>query len=64
MHRLWLIFAQTVTVALAVLFVVTTLKPEWVPDRSAIVALREATDEGGEQSASRSRRVVAGDTAI
>ncbi len=30
MRRLWLIFAQTVTVSLAVLFVVTTLKPEWL----------------------------------
>ncbi|MCX7896968.1 MAG: Do family serine endopeptidase [Rhodocyclaceae bacterium] len=28
--RLWLIFAQTVTVALAALFVVQTLKPEWL----------------------------------
>jgi serine protease DegQ len=30
MRRLWLIFAQTVTVSLAVLFVVGTLKPEWL----------------------------------
>lgn len=30
MQRLWLIFAQTVTVAVAVLFVLTTLKPEWL----------------------------------
>ena len=30
MRRLWLIFAQTVTVSLAVLFVVSTLKPEWL----------------------------------
>ena len=43
MHRLWLIFAQTVTVALAVLFVVSTLKPEWLPTRGkAVVALQEA----------------------
>ena len=42
MQRLWLIFAQTVTVALAVLFVVTTLKPEWLPQRSSVVALQEA----------------------
>ncbi|MEO8717172.1 MAG: Do family serine endopeptidase [Burkholderiales bacterium] len=33
LHRLWLIFAQTATVCLAVLFVVTTLKPEWLPGR-------------------------------
>jgi len=31
LHRLWMIFAQTATVCLAVLFVVTTLKPEWLP---------------------------------
>ncbi|MGQ3051698.1 MAG: trypsin-like peptidase domain-containing protein [Roseateles sp.] len=30
MKRLWLIFAQAVTVALAVLFVVATLKPQWL----------------------------------
>ena len=31
MRRLWLIFAQTVTVCLGVFFVVSTLKPEWLP---------------------------------
>jgi serine protease DegQ len=30
MRRLWLIFTQAVTVALALLFVVATLKPEWL----------------------------------
>ncbi len=30
MRRLWLIFAQTVTISIAVLFVVKTLKPEWL----------------------------------
>ena len=30
MKRLWLIFAQAVTVVLAALFVVTTLKPQWL----------------------------------
>ena len=29
MRKLWLIFAQTVTISLAVLFVVSTIKPEW-----------------------------------
>ena len=29
MRRLWLLFAQAVTVGLAVVFIVTTLKPEW-----------------------------------
>ncbi len=30
MKRLWLVFTQTVTVALAVYFVVVTLKPQWL----------------------------------
>ncbi len=48
MHRLWLIFAQTVTVAVAILFVVSTLKPEWVAQRPAIVALQENSTAGDE----------------
>ncbi len=31
MRRTWLIFSQAVTVAVAVLFVVATLKPQWLP---------------------------------
>ncbi len=31
MRRLWLTFAQAVTVAVAALFVLQTLKPEWLP---------------------------------
>lgn len=42
MHRLWLIFAQTVTVALAILFTVSTLKPEWLPREQRVIALQEA----------------------
>ncbi len=38
MRRTWLIFSQAVTVALAVLFVVTTLKPQWLA-RSGATAL-------------------------
>ena len=34
MYRLWLTFAQTATVCLAALFVVATLKPEWLPGKS------------------------------
>ncbi|TAM83758.1 MAG: PDZ domain-containing protein [Candidimonas sp.] len=30
MRRLWLLFAQTVTICLGVLFVVATLRPEWL----------------------------------
>ena len=33
MRKLWLIFSQAVTVAVAVLFVVVTLKPQWLQGR-------------------------------
>ena len=36
MKRLWLLFAQTVTVMVAALFVVATLKPDWLNRRSAL----------------------------
>ncbi len=42
MRKTWLIFAQTVTVSLAVLFVISTLKPEWLGHRASVVALQEA----------------------
>jgi serine protease DegQ len=32
--RLWLIFAQAATVAVAVLFVISTFRPEWLPARA------------------------------
>lgn len=35
MRQLWLTFAQTVTVAVAALFVITTLKPDWVGPNGA-----------------------------
>ena len=35
MRKTWLVFSQAVTVAVAVLFVVTTLKPEWLRGGSA-----------------------------
>jgi serine protease DegQ len=44
MRRLWIIFSQTATICLAVLFVVSTLKPEWLPTRppAQIVMQQEA----------------------
>ncbi|UUM21809.1 trypsin-like peptidase domain-containing protein [Mycoavidus sp. SF9855] len=49
LKRFWLLFAQTVTLLLALLFIVATLKPEWLQRQgqfgqqlgSTIVALRE-----------------------
>jgi Do/DeqQ family serine protease len=46
MRSLWLIFAQAATVAVGALFVVTTLKPEWLgrsPSGPQVVELRQAT---------------------
>ena len=45
MRRLWIIFSQAATICLAVLFVVSTLKPEWLPSRSGLVpeSIRVAT---------------------
>ena len=37
MRRLWLLFSQAATVALAVLFVVGTLKPHWLPRGGGVV---------------------------
>ena len=36
MQRLWLVFAQAVTVCVAALFVVATFRPEWLPSRDAV----------------------------
>jgi serine protease DegQ len=43
MRRTWLIFSQAVTVAVAMLFVVATLKPEWLARRAEPVAPTAAT---------------------
>jgi Do/DeqQ family serine protease len=34
MRKTWLIFSQAVTVAVAIVFVIATLKPDWLPSRS------------------------------
>jgi Do/DeqQ family serine protease len=48
MFRLWLIFAQAATVAVAVLFVISTFRPEWLPTRAAPqVAVVQAPVQGG-----------------
>jgi serine protease DegQ len=38
MRRTWLIFSQAVTVAVAVLFVIATLKPQWLPGEASPAA--------------------------
>lgn len=46
MQRLWLIFAQTATIAMAVLFVVSTLKPEWI-SRPAVLETAQSPQASG-----------------
>ena len=49
MLRLWLIFAQATTVAVAVLFVVSTFRPEWLPQRGAPAPIQQASPSTGPQ---------------
>ncbi|MFM2397513.1 MAG: hypothetical protein RLZZ144_763, partial [Pseudomonadota bacterium] len=48
MRKYWLLFAQTTTIALAVLFVIHTLKPELLPTaaRGGVVTLYENSEAG------------------
>jgi Do/DeqQ family serine protease len=48
MYRLWLIFAQAATVAVAALFVVSTFRPEWLPPRvgSQVALVQQAQTTG------------------
>jgi Do/DeqQ family serine protease len=64
MRRLWLIFSQAVTVALALLFVVATLKPEWLqrsPGRMLpqIVSISAVPDAGARHVAAGSLAAAA-----
>lgn len=49
MRRLWLIFAQAVTISLAALFVLSTLKPGWLRESApaAVVSILEAPAGNG-----------------
>ena len=50
MRKLWLIFAQATTIALAVLFVLTTLKPQWLKPPVAPTAVTAALTLNAEPS--------------
>src|SRR5690348_17556566 len=41
MRKLWLVFAQAVTATLAVIFVVSLVKPEWMAWRRQVVEVHE-----------------------
>jgi len=48
MRRLWLIFSQATTAAVAVLFVVSTFHPEWLPARGqGTISLTQAPSAAG-----------------
>ena len=55
MHKLWLVFAQTATIVLAVLFVVSTLRPELLPwqHKGAMVTIKEAVSDRTSQEAQK-----------
>jgi len=53
MYRLWLIFAQTATVCLAALFVVSTLKPEWLPAKASLAPVAFLQQAAPPSSAAR-----------
>src|SRR5438270_7329033 len=61
MRRLWLIFAQATSVAVAVLFVLSTFRPEWLPPRPARTTMLTQSappvSTGGPRSASYSDAV-------
>ena len=52
MRRLWLTFAQTITIILAIFFVVSTLRPELLPwsPRNTLITIKEAAPTGTERS--------------
>ncbi len=54
MRRLWVIFAEFVTITLAIVFVVTLIRPDWNPWRKNVVEIRESLLPGGLLSISNS----------
>ncbi len=46
MRRLWLLFAEFVTVTLAIIFVITLVRPDWTPWRRNVVEIRESAQSG------------------
>jgi len=62
MRRLWLLFSQTVTILVAVWFVLITLKPEWLQRSSpwnATLHVLEAPDSGAGGASAGSLRFAA-----
>jgi serine protease DegQ len=66
MRKHWLLFSQTVTIALALLFIIHTLKPELLPNaaRSGIVTLHENIPLTGDSKTSANGYSVAAQKAM
>jgi Do/DeqQ family serine protease len=47
MRRFWLIFAEFVTITLAIVFVITLIRPDWNPWRRNVVEIRESVSPSG-----------------
>ncbi|MDE1997838.1 MAG: trypsin-like peptidase domain-containing protein [Burkholderiales bacterium] len=60
MRKVWLIFSQSATVAMAVLFVVATFKPQWLQGVTWRAALPDATVAVAPQAASLPGRAASG----
>src|SRR5256885_817980 len=57
MYRLWLIFSQAATIAVAALFVVSTFRPEWLPPRAGAqvsLSITQPSSAGPMQVSARS----------
>jgi Do/DeqQ family serine protease len=63
MQRLWLIFTQVVTATLGAIFVVSLLRPDWLPWRSTVVEIREAVPAATAVPAAAGRVVSFSDAA-
>jgi Do/DeqQ family serine protease len=47
MRRFWLIFSQAVTVAVAIVFVLETFKPEWLSSRATVTVIGSGPSSAG-----------------
>jgi serine protease DegQ len=56
MRKLWLVFAQAVTITLAALFVVSLVKPDWLAWRAHVIEVREAAPAAAGQAAGAAQR--------
>ena len=63
MRKLWLVFAQAVTITLAALFVVSLVKPDWLAWRAQVIEVREAAPGSAAQPAAAPRALTFSDAA-